>query len=138
MAISALLKEDGANLLLEASGDLLLEISLGEPVTLDNAKLMGMELVTITLDQDDDYSFTLIRPTAICLEGQGDFGGGTLSLQAGNDGRHFFEFSSPLSLTSDGVESVTPDNLGFVYYNIHLTGSTNPSLTVKVSAFTRR
>lgn len=95
-------------------------------------------LIKVTTDptvDDFDYIFTAPKGLrAMSLHGQGSsFGSGTLSLQGSNDGTNFAELPVAVALTANGIKSVAVADLGYAYYRIHLTGSTNPTLTAIVA-----
>jgi hypothetical protein len=94
--------------------------------------------IKVTTDPTvDDFDYIFHAPAklrAMSLHGQGSsFGAGTLSLQGSNDGDNFFALPTAVSITANGVASVALADLGYRFYRIHLTGSTNPTLTAIVS-----
>jgi hypothetical protein len=94
----------------------------------------GLYIVKLTATADFDYAFAPEHPMwAMVLGGDGSDGGGTLSLQGGVDGTNFYALPQSTSLTAAGVATVARNDLGFPYYNVHLTGSTNPTLTCYVA-----
>lgn len=91
--------------------------------------------VTATVDTDNDtYDFAPEHPMrAMTIQTIGDDGGGTTNLLCGNDGTNFVALPTAKSMTAAGVLSVVQADLGFKWYRIELTGSTNPTLTIIVN-----
>ncbi len=105
--------------------------------------VQGLAIITLTFTADGDYSFSVPRPAAMSFHAQGgggnNFGSGTASLQASNDNTNFFALpTTAVSTGSNAIKSVSVNDLGFAYYNVHLTGSTSPTLTVIIAAQQRR
>lgn len=91
------------------------------------------EQVTITFTADGDSQFQVNKAIrAMTFQGDGNDGAGTVSLQGSNDGTNFYALPTAISLTAAGVASVVQADLGYLYYNVHLTGSTGPTLRVDV------
>lgn len=90
----------------------------------------GVIQLTITATADFDYKFDAPHGlSGMSLQSDGNDGSGTLSLQGSNDGVTFAEFATPISLTAAGIKSMAVADLGYAFYNVHLTGSTGPTLS---------
>lgn len=97
----------------------------------------GLTVIKITATADFDYAFVPEHSVwAISLGSDGNDGGGTLSLQGGVDGTNFYALPTAVSLTAAGIASAARNDLGYPYYNLHLAGSTNPTLTCYVAFWT--
>jgi hypothetical protein len=103
--------------------------------------LEAIETVTVTATtttDDDVYNFRPEYPiramTILAIGGGGNnFGSGTVELKASNDGVTFFSLPTVKTITSDGIKSVAVSDCGFLWYQISLSGSTDPTLTIVVS-----
>lgn len=94
--------------------------------------------VTATASTDNDtYEFRPahpIRSMSISAIGGGgnNFGSGTVELTGSNDNVTFFALPTAKTLTADGIKSVATVDCGFLWYQISLTGATDPTLTIRV------
>lgn len=100
---------------------------------LHTSKGNALEQVKVNFTADGDYQFQPEHPMrALSLQGDGNDGGGTVSLQGSNDGTNFFALPTAVSLTAAGVATVAQADLGYLWYGVHLTGSTTPTLACVV------
>ena len=113
---------------------------MADPLTsvLDPLATIGRPAaIKVTTDATvDDFDYIFQAPAklrAMSLDGKGTFGSGTLSLQGGNNGTDFYALPTAVSMTADGIASVALADLGYRFYRIHFTGSTNPTLTAIVT-----
>ena len=113
---------------------------MADPLTsvLDPLAQVGrVAVIQVTTDPTvDDFDYIFDAPAglrAMSFHGEGSsFGAGTLSLQCSNDRSNFYVLPTAVSITANGVASVALADLGYHHYRIHLTGSTNPTLTATV------
>lgn len=93
----------------------------------------ALEHIKVNFTADGDINFQPEHPMrAMTIQGDGNDGGGTVSLQGSNDGTNFFALPTAVSLSAAGLASVVQADLGYLYYNVHLTGSTGPTLQVDI------
>ncbi len=94
--------------------------------------------VTATTDAaTDNFTHNFLAPRgllAMSLQTKGSaYGSGTLAINGSNDGTNFVALPTAVSLGADGVKSVALADLGFKWYQLALTGSTNPAFTAYVA-----
>lgn len=98
----------------------------------------ALELVKVTASANATYNFQPEHPIrAMSLQaiggGGNNFGGGTVELKGSNDGVTFYSLPTSVTLSADGIKSVTIPNSGLLFYQIALTGSTSPTLSIWVN-----
>jgi len=95
-----------------------------------------VERVKVTASADATYKFQLLRPArGMSIHAQGSsFGAGTVELKGSNDGTNFFSLPTAKTLAANGIASVAVIDV-FLYYQIVLSGSTSPSLTISVEIY---
>jgi len=95
-----------------------------------------VERVKVTATADATYKFAVNKPVrAMSLHAQGSsFGAGTVELKGSNDGTNFLSLPTAKTLAANGIASVAVIDC-FLYYQIVLSGSTNPSLAISVEMY---
>ena len=98
----------------------------------------AIETIKVTATANATLNFQPGHPiksmTLMALGGGGNnFGGGTVELKCSNDGVTFFSLPTAKTLAADGVASVALIDQGFMFYQISLTNSTSPTLTIWVN-----
>ena len=111
----------------------------------------GLAILTLTFTADGDYPFQIPNIDGMTIEANGtggnNFGSGTVTLAASNFGIASSSFRtlalyiiagtaedtlSAAGLASGGSQAVSFKDLSWGWYNVHLTGSTSPSLKVVI------
>lgn len=91
----------------------------------------ALEQITVTFTTATHYDFQPEHPMrAMTLQGDGNDGGGTLSLQGSNDGSNFFALPTAAQLTAAGVASVVQADLGYLWYRVNLSNITGTCVAV--------
>lgn len=95
-----------------------------------------VERVKVTATADATYNFAVNKPVrAMSIHAQGSsFGAGTVELKGSNDGTNFASLPTSKTLSANGIKSVAVIDM-FHHYQISLSGSTNPSLTISVELY---
>ena len=95
---------------------------------------LSITTVAFTTDGQGDVSSFGYNGGKRTFVAYGDFGGGTLKLQYSPDeGTTWIDEGSNSELTANGDFSMDADNVSAgILYRLDLSGSTSPSLTVKI------